>query len=245
MSCLKIVGTIAGLACLLLLSLGGALAGAASAPVIVLDPGHSGKDLKVVDPRTGLVDHDYPNHPEMEEMFRVAEQVGAILEKAGYQVVYTKKAVTDSVSLRERATIAQNARAALAVSIHDDHTQPFGTFAQVYAQRVGAWRGGTADKPRAVFDNAAVAARSQSLADIFASERARAEGHKVTVTAVSFSGRAGLEPGNIPEVQLFAGAGDHRVPWIYNEVGGIGFGARQEAAYAQGLAKAIEKCVRF
>jgi len=215
---------------------------------LVLDPGHSGKNLQVVDAQTGLVDHDYPNHPEMEEMFRVAQKVAAILEKAGYQVVYTKKAVTDSVTLRQRATIAQDARAALAVSIHDDHTQPYQSFAQVYAQRVGAWRGGTASQPKVVFSNVSVAEKSESFADIFAKERALTEGHPVTVTAVSFDGRAGLEPGNIPEVQLFAGGmasslTDHPVPWIYNEVGGIGFGTKQEQAYAQGLAKAIEKCV--
>jgi N-acetylmuramoyl-L-alanine amidase len=232
--------TIVGLALLLIRA---RAAFAAALPVIVLDPGHSGTNLQSVDEATGLIDHDYPNHPEMEEMFRVARKVGAMLSAHGYQVVYTKKSVTDSVSLRQRATIAQDARASLAVSIHDDHSQPFSTFAQVYAQRVGAWRGGTELKPKAVFQDLATAKTSQAFGQIFVRERTRAEAHPVTLTAVSFAGRAGLEPGNIPEVQLFVGLDDRPIPWVYNEVGGIGFGARQEKQYAQGLVNAIEKCV--
>src|SRR4051794_8362590 len=35
------------------------------APTIVLDPGHSGTSLMLVDPATRLTDYDYPNNPEM------------------------------------------------------------------------------------------------------------------------------------------------------------------------------------
>jgi N-acetylmuramoyl-L-alanine amidase len=192
--------------------------------VIVLDPGHSGKDVNSVDAKTSLNDHDYPNHPEMEEVFRIAKQVGKQLEKSGYSVVYTKANVDDTVSLRERATIAQRAHAALGVSIHNDHGQPYAKFAQVYEQKVGQWRGGSEEKPKATFSNANIAKISADYAKIFARERTKVEQHIVSVTPISFDNRPGIEPGNIPQVMLFAGAEPDAVPWIYNEVGGKNFG---------------------
>ncbi|HEY9733986.1 MAG TPA: N-acetylmuramoyl-L-alanine amidase [Drouetiella sp.] len=212
--------------------------------IIVLDPGHSGKDVKSVDAKTGLNDHDYPNHPEMEETFRVAKKVGEQLEKSGYSVLCTKKDVNDTVSLRERATIAQRAHAALGVSIHNDHGQSYKDFAQVYEQKVGQWRGGSTEKPLASFTNKEIAKISDSYAKIFARERSRAEQHIVTVTPISFDNRPGIEPGNIPQVMLFAGTEPDAVPWVYNEVGGKNFGPKQEALYATGIANAIKKCVK-
>src|SRR5262249_1843181 len=161
-----------------------------------LDPGHSGKDISGVDKTTGLIDHDYPNHPEMEECFRVAKMVQEQLEKDGYKVVRTKATVSDSVSLRRRADIAQQAEAAIGISIHNDHGKRWSDFAQVYAQALGQWRGGTEPKPKVIFKNSQVAATSLSWASQFAVERSRAEGHKVTTTFVSFNGRKGIEPGN-------------------------------------------------
>jgi len=216
---------------------------ATTAPVIVLDPGHSGNDISSVDKQTGLIDHDYPNHPEMEECFRVARLVQSALEKKGYRVVCTKKAMADSVSLRQRALIAQNARASLGVSIHDDHGKTFSSFAQVYAQAVGLWRGRTASHPQAIFSDRPTAANSLVWSTILAEERSRSEGHKVAVTGISFNGRKGIEPGNIPQVSLYAGSGPHPVPWIYNEVGGIGLGPQEEEKYARGLVNGIERCV--
>jgi N-acetylmuramoyl-L-alanine amidase len=212
--------------------------------VIVLDPGHSGNDIKSVDAKTKLVDHDYPNHPEMEEAFRVAKDVGARLKKEGYDVIYTKQKADDTVSLRERATIAQNAHAVLGVSIHNDHGKSYKSFGQVYAQGVGEWRGGTKERPKAVFENKQIASISAAYAKIFASERSKVEQHSVSVTPISFDNRAGIEPGNIPQVMLFAGTQPNAVPWIYNEVGGINFGKREESLYAQGIANAIQKCVK-
>ncbi|CAN5281318.1 hypothetical protein BH10CYA1_BH10CYA1_46110 [soil metagenome] len=85
--------------------------------MIVLDPGHSGKDISSVDPATGLHDHDYPNDPEIYEAWNVSQQEGKRLQKAGYDVIYTKDSALDSVSLRDRANIAQDANADLSVSI--------------------------------------------------------------------------------------------------------------------------------
>lgn len=213
------------------------------APVIVLDPGHSGKDIHSTDSQTGLIDHDYPNHPEMEECFRIAKLVQSALEKKGYRVVCTKNAVSDSVSLKQRALIAQEADATLGVSIHDDHGKKFSSFAQVYAQGVGLWRGNSAQHPKAVFTSKQVADTSRRWSLIFAEQRSRAEGHRVEMTGISFNGRSGIEPGNIPQVALFAGFSAHPVPWIYNEVGGIDLGPREEARYARGLIQGIELCV--
>ncbi|MBS1953811.1 MAG: N-acetylmuramoyl-L-alanine amidase [Cyanobacteria bacterium SZAS-4] len=210
---------------------------------IVLDPGHSGKEIQGVDKRTNLIDHDYPNHPEMEETYRVARAVGARLEKAGYKVIYTKKDVADTVSLRERATVGQESHAALGVSIHNDHGKSYKSFGQVYEQGLGQWRGGTQSRPKAKFENKDIAAVSAAYAKIFARERTKVEQHTVAVTPISFDNRPGIEPGNIPQVMLFAGTEPNAIPWIYNEVGGKNFGSEEERLYAQGIANSIEKCV--
>ncbi len=211
-------------------------------PVIVLDPGHSGQNISNIDPVTKLHDHDYPNYPEITEAWRVAQQVGDKLRADGYDVVFTKQSELDTVSLRQRATIAQNVHADLAVSIHDDHGRNFSDFAQVFAQEVGEYRGGV-DQPKVEFTNQKIADESHDAALTFVSERAKAEGHSVKLTRCVFDNRPGIEPGNISQVQLYAGDGPNAVPWVYNEVGGIGLGPVQEAAYAKGIAEAIEKSV--
>lgn len=210
-----------------------------SKPVIVLDPGHSGQDIKHQDV-TGLTDHDYPNDPEIYEVWNVAQEVGKRLEDAGYDVVFTKNAALDSVSLRDRAEIAKAAHADLAVSIHTDHTQDFDSFGQVYAQEQGLWRGGTQEDPTVVFNNQTIANESQDAAKHFEEAREQTEGHNVDVTHVNFANRPGIDPGNISQVQLYAGEGNDAVPWVYNEVGGKGFEdpAKQEA-YVEGLTEAI------
>jgi len=55
-------------------------------PVIVLDPGHSGQDITHRD-QTGLNDHDYPNDPEIYEVWDVTKEVQQRLENAGYEVI--------------------------------------------------------------------------------------------------------------------------------------------------------------
>lgn len=211
-------------------------------PVIVLDPGHSGQDISSIDPATKLHDHDYPNYPEITQVWRVAQQVGDKLREDGYDVVYTKNSELDSVSLRQRATIAQNVHADLAVSIHDDNGKNYGEFAQVYDQEVGEFRGGI-DQPKVTFTNEKIADESHSAALNFVAEREKAEGHPVKLTFCNFDNRPGIDPGTISQVQLYAGDGPNAVPWVYNEVGAIGYGPTQEAAYVKGITDAIEKSV--
>ena len=91
---------------------------AAGAPVIVVDPGHS-RTITATDPKTGLTVSDYENEPEMDDVFAVAELVRTKLEADGYRVVLTKTSVGQRRSLLQRAQIADDAHAALALSIHD------------------------------------------------------------------------------------------------------------------------------
>src|SRR5690606_24979292 len=86
-------------------------------PVIVIDPGHSGDSIKSREPRTGLTDFDYPNDPEMDEVFAVSSCVTDALEDLDYKVIMTKEHVDDTVGLVERAEIANDADADLAVSV--------------------------------------------------------------------------------------------------------------------------------
>ena len=42
----------------------------AAPPVIVLDPGHSGTSVTTIDPETQIMDKEYPNMPEMQDVLR-------------------------------------------------------------------------------------------------------------------------------------------------------------------------------
>lgn len=208
---------------------------------MVIDPGHSGRWIRS---RTtnGLLDVDYPTEPEMTEVFDISTCVGRGLRTDGYRVILTKKHADDSVSLTQRARIATDAHAALAVSIHDDHSQGPG-FQATYSQRGLAVNGryplmyrGTGSH-RTVFDDPAVARASERAARVIASKRTAAQGQRVRVGQNDFEGRPPIEPGNLAMVQLLA-----TVPWVYNEAGArtgaspttpMGLGAR--SAYAAGL----------
>ena len=217
-------------------------------PVIVLDPGHS-PTITAIDRRTGLNVSDYPNEPEMRDVFAVAKLVKAKLQAAGYRVIMTKTRVGQRVSLARRAAIANRAHAALAVSIHDQ-AGAYGGIAFgrgnniVYRQKVGTYRA-TASGKRVHFRDARVAALSRKYGRIFRSWRAKEEHHRVTLRAsVGYDlGSRGLAAGNIWMVQLLS-----RVPWIYNEAGGnsagrTGLNARDKHRYADGLVASIEHCV--
>lgn len=90
-----------------------------------------------------------------------------------------------------------------------------------------------------------MASLSQSYAKTFARERSKSEHRAVKIAPLNFDKRPGIEPGNIAQVALYAGSGDNAVPWIYNEVGGIGFNKLQEGAYVTGLVNAIEHCLPY
>lgn len=246
-------------------------AAGATAPngkTIVIDPGHNGIDRNTVNPTTGLRDHDYPNPNENEEVFFAALKIKAQLIKDGYTVILTKgNAIGTNVTspndagvkqgaqidlgnggLEARAKVANDANATLAVSIHDDHSQPWGSFAQVYVQRTDLYRTGANGKKTfgamAGANAAAIATASQAAGDKMSAARIAAEGRTVSsiVTDANFTGRAGLDPGNLPMVMLYA-----KVPWIYNEVGAAPAGMPMDQthldAYIKGMINGIEAAV--
>lgn len=223
---------------------------AAPAPLVVIDPGHSGRSIRSADRATGLRDIDYPNYPEIYEMFDVSSCVGKGLRADGYRVALTKRKALDSVSLAARAKVANDGRAALAVSVHDDHSQGPGfqaTYSQRGVQRDGKYHAmyrGTGSR-RTVFADEAVAKASEQAAAAIARARTDAQGRKVSVRENTFTGRAPLEPGNLAIVQLLA-----KVPWVYNEAGAKSGGSTTRAMsiateekYATGLLAGIEAAV--
>jgi N-acetylmuramoyl-L-alanine amidase len=220
----------------------------ANAPVIVIDPGHS-PSIHAIDPKTGLDVSDYENEPEMHDVFAVAELVKAKLQAAGYRVVMTKNSATDRVSLGQRAAVANNAHAALALSIHDQAGPNGGIqFSQgnniVYYQTVGDYRE-TPKGTKVFFTSTAIAAISKKYGEIFQAQRSAAQGHPVQLQRdVGYNlGTRGLPAGNIWMVQLLS-----TVPWIYNEAGGnspglSGLSAADTQRYANGLVASVERCV--
>ena len=215
--------------------------------MIVIDPGHS-PVIKSVDP-SGLVDSDYENEPEMRDMFAVAQLVKTKLEADGYRVVMTKNSANDRVSLGQRAAIANNAHAALALSLHDQAGANGGiAFAKgnnmVYYQSVGGYRA-TPSGTRITFTDVALAATSKRYGQIFQAKRTAVEGHAVRLLDGSGYDLAsrGLPAGDMWMVQLLA-----KVPWIYNEAGGnspglAGLSSADMNRYAAGLVAGVEACV--
>jgi hypothetical protein len=204
---------------------------------VVIDAGHSGIDKSITDPQTGLIDHDYPNFPEITQVFTIAQDLQKQLTTAGYKVVMTKQNVMDYVSLRSRADIANQANAAIAVSIHDDGGQSYNTFQQIYDQRVGEYRTNPQGQ-NTTFTDKDLADKSASFAQIFQQTRQAAQGIKPDIVENNYSNRPGLSPGNLALVQLLS-----KVPWIYNETGSLNISDSQLAAYEKGILDGIEKSV--
>jgi N-acetylmuramoyl-L-alanine amidase len=202
-----------------------------------------------IDAATGLDVSDYENEPEMRDVFAVAELVRAKLVAAGYRVIMTKPTLDTPTTLGRRAQVANDAHAALALSIHDQAGANGGIGFEagnniVYYQSVGDYRLTPAGK-RVSFTDAAVAALSARYARIFQQQRAVAQ--HTTVSLLGDTGydlgTRGLPGGDIWMVQLLS-----HVPWIYNEAGGnsagrIGLSAADEQRYADGLIAAVEQCV--
>ncbi len=244
---LRLVAALSAVCCALT-ALSGPAAASTARPVIVIDPGHS-RVIHRIDPHTGLDVSDYPNEPEMRDVFAVAELVAKRLRHDGYRVVLTKTRVGQRVSLARRAEIANRAHAALALSIHDQAGRYGGIRFHrgnniVYYQSVGSYRATRSGK-HVVFTNRKVAALSRRYGHIFAAQRARQEHHHVQLRRnVGYNlGSRGLPGGNIWMVQLLS-----RVPWIYNEAGGnsrgqVGLTAHNKRLYANGLVAAVERCV--
>ncbi|QQS20199.1 N-acetylmuramoyl-L-alanine amidase [Candidatus Saccharibacteria bacterium] len=211
---------------------------ASNAPVVVLDPGHSGastRDAGLKDSETGLYIGETTNPEERKQVWEVALQTKTILESEGYRVIVTKETEDEAISLKERATIANNANAAIAVSIHTD-TGRFGDKEKswVSPQKVGAYRQND-EGIKTTFSDSAVAAKSQEYSNKMIQARKTAGEAGTIEKDLNFDGRSGLSAGNISIVQLFS-----KVPWVYNETGRTGF---KQDVYARGIAQGIMTAV--
>ena len=214
----------------------------------MLDPGHS-PTVHAIDPATGLDVSEYENEPEMRDVFAVALLVRARLQAAGYRVVMTKTSVDQPRSLGQRAAVARNARATLALSIHDQAGGNGGIGFRagnniVYYQSVGTYRSTPSGK-KIYFTNHHIAALSKKYGEIFAAQRHSVEDTSIRLqgnTGYNLGGR-GLASGDIWMVQLLSG-----VPWIYNESGGnsagrTGLDSADEHTYAAALVAGVEHCI--
>lgn len=207
------------------------------AGTVVLDPGHSGIDKqgKEKDPETGLYIGDSSNPTERKQAWDVAVKIKSMLEAKGYKVVMTKQSESDYVSLKQRAIIANEANAAIAVSIHNTPGQFGGSVAWTTPQKVGNYRVNDSGV-KTTFSDAGVANKSQQYAQAILDARKAAGEGGTNIHDIVFDGRAGLSGGNLSIVQLFS-----KVPWVYNETGQTGFNSD---VYAKGIAEGIMKAVK-
>lgn len=211
--------------------------GTGSAVDVLLDPGHSGvnKQGQEIDAATKLYIGDSNNTPEKDQMWDTAQKVKAALEAKGYVVKMTKNSANDYVNLADRAKMANELKPQLAVSLHNTPGK-FGDVSTgwVAAQKVGLYRKATNGK-QVTFKLGGVALKSEGYAQKMVEARRKAEGG-AQLHLLSFDGRAGLSPGNIPVVQLLS-----TEPWIYNEVGQDGFDATK---YATGITDGIVAAIQ-
>ncbi len=137
----------------------------------------------------------------------VAQSVKVKLDRDGYTVVVLKKSAGELVTDAERVVRARESAADLGVSIDAAAERN-----AVVVQRVGAYRGGSAKRPRAVdFTAAETAQNSQQYGKALARARSKAERTEVVVV----NARAPRKPGTVPEILLLA----EDIPWVYSEFG--------------------------
>lgn len=177
-----------------------------SGNTVFLDPGHGGA-IEVIDPETGLLDKDWINDPEAYNVWEVANKAKAELEKSGYKVVLSKSSVEETASFREKANRANASGAAIAISIHttggDTHFN--------WGQKVGGKR--TYQGKEDVFDNQAVADKSQQYVSIFNEVRKQTEKlPSISNVDANYSGREGLSGGNLAFIMLWS-----NIPFVYLE----------------------------
>ncbi len=234
------------------------VSGAASAPsgnasgatTIVLDPGHAPKANEAVDPATKLPVFDYENDPEMAQVWQVAQDVKNTLQNDGYTVLLTKSSLDDSsTNLKKRAEVANNANAALGVSLHTTPGNPSHDN-NVFYPGVGNYvvtTTGTHD----VYTNSGLANTDQKDASAMASALQNVEGqpwHAGTYANI-YGPISRTDPitgtvmkGNMLTTQYFA-----KVPWVYAEQTQDAPGASVSpgllSKYADGVAKGIENIV--
>jgi N-acetylmuramoyl-L-alanine amidase len=118
-------------------------------PVVAIDPGHPSEVA------SGRAEQNGTN--ETQVAWAVAVRLKSLLEERGYEVVMTKSAEDELVRNRDRALVANHARAALMVRLHCDASVERG-YAVYYPDRQGIAKDGTVGPSRRVIEASAAAA---------------------------------------------------------------------------------------
>lgn len=130
------------------------------APIVCIDPGHPSE----------VSSGDVVQHgtSEVRVAWAVALRLREMLQERGYRVVLTKAAEEQLVSNRERAMVANRARAALMIRLHCDASSDQG-FAVYYPDRQGTTQGQTGPTP-AVMESSRRAAEAlhEAMASLLA-----------------------------------------------------------------------------
>ena len=216
---------------------------------IVLDPGHSPKQSQPsIDTATNIVTSDYENDPEMQQMYDAAQVIATKLRADGYTVIITKKSLNDYVDLKQRADIANQAQAALGISMHGSPGAP-SVQNTIFYPKVGEYRY-TADGQKApAYANQKLADADKSYSETMAAARQAAEGQPVR--SGSYGDIFGMrtikdkpplmQKGNVLTTQYFA-----TVPWVYSEKAedsSAGISPDNLQKYENGIVAGAEKIV--
>ena len=219
---------------------------------IVLDPGHGQPPTNSadIDPGSQINTTDWTNPVEQAQVFQIAQDLNTKLTAAGYKVIMTKTTEGQYVNLKAREDVANQANAALGVSIH---TSPgsISSSNMVFYPGVGGIRIKVDGSNSPPYSNAALAATDMTASQLMAKDRSAVEGQPVSSeTYYTYTGGAIRmentdnvpQGGNILEADYFA-----TVPWVYNEQLQDGPNASitpaASAAYEAGLLKGIEDIV--
>lgn len=214
----------------------------ANGKTIVLDPGHALDVSRMVDPANGLRIDDYRNPDnEMLDVFDVAKRVETVLTKDGYDVILTKKDTSvdgATANLKARAEVANNAQAALEVSIH---TNTDGENVVMYPD-AASYRTGTQGTTKKYRPDPSIEAPSKQAAGFVGV----ALGFAVKPVSEVEQGRAWREgTGNSLISFIYA-----KQPWAYAEMGaqknsnnGGTLTESEKQKYAEGITKGVEQAV--
>ena len=214
--------------------------------VIGLDPGHNKDDVDEHDPKTGAYMSDYANGQELDDMWKMGEDMKDKLEEEGYEAVLLRGSKDENSTYRDKVDKAESSNVDMGVSLH---TTPGANLSMVITQTVGGFREGKGEDgshKKVEFTAQETADKSQEYAEKIASVRSDIEPNPVSVKKEwSFDGREPLWAGNIPIISLIA----EDTPWVYSEFGSdTGGGANgitdeELAVYTEGMIEGIKEAL--
>ena len=214
--------------------------------VIGLDPGHNKDDVDEHDPKTGAYMSDYANGQELDDMWKMGEDMKDKLEEEGYEAVLLRGSKDENSTYRDKVDKAESSNVDMGVSLH---TTPGANLSMIITQTVGGFREGKGEDgshKKVEFTAKETADKSQEYAEKIASVRSDIEPNPVSVKKEwSFDGREPLWAGNIPIISLIA----EDTPWVYSEFGSdTGGGANgitdeELAVYTEGMIEGIKEAL--